>query len=139
MAATYAFDRDTARRMLGSDVAAARLRIEMIERVLERAFVIPGINRAIGFDAIIGLIPVVGDLIAGAMGLYLVYEARNLGMAKWTLARMLANVGIDTAIGAIPVAGDLFDFLFRSNSKNLRLVKRHLDRHHPGSAVINAR
>ena len=139
MAATYAFDRDTARRMLGSDVAAARLRIEMIERVLERAFVIPGINRAIGFDAIIGLIPVVGDVIAGAMGLYLVYEARNLGMAKWTLARMLANVGIDTAIGAIPVAGDLFDFLFRSNSKNLRLVKRHLDRHHPGSAVINAR
>ena len=139
MVATYAFDRDAARRLVGTDASAVRLRIEMLERILERAFVIPGINRGVGLDAILGLVPVAGDVIAGAMGLYLVWEARNLGMSKWTLARMLGNVGVDTAVGAVPLVGDVFDFLFRSNSKNLRIVKRHLDRHHPGTALVNAR
>lgn len=140
MAATFpAFDPDIVRAHLTRDAASARLRIEMMERILERAFVIPGINRTVGLDAILGLLPVAGDAIAGLLGLYIVWEARNLGMPKLTIARMLANVGIDTAVGAIPVAGDLFDFLFRSNSKNLRLVKRHLDKHHPGTAIISAR
>lgn len=125
-----------ARRFLGRDPAAARARIDALERVLERAFVVPGINRPIGLDAIIGFVPVAGDAVAGAMGLYLVWEARNIGMPKRTIVRMLANVGIDTTLGAIPIAGDLFDFLFRSNSKNLRLVKRHLDKHHPGTALV---
>ena len=139
MAATFAFDREAARRFIGNDVAAARLRIEMMERVLERAFVIPGINRPIGLDAILGLVPVAGDAIAGTMGLYLIWEARNLGLPKLTLARMLANVGFDTVVGSVPLVGDLFDFLFRSNSMNLRLIKRHLDKHHPGTATITAR
>lgn len=140
MAATFpAFDPASVRAHLTRDAASARLRIEMMERVLERAFVIPGLNRPIGLDAILGVLPVAGDAIAGLLGLYIVWEARNLGMPKLTIARMLANVGIDTAVGAIPVAGDLFDFLFRSNSKNLRLVKRHLDKHHPGTVTINAR
>jgi hypothetical protein len=139
MAATYAFDRDAARRLIGTDPAATRLRIDMLERVLERAFIIPGINRGVGLDAIIGFVPVAGDVIAGAMGLYLVWEARNLGMSKWQITRMLANVGMDTTIGAIPLVGDVFDFLFRSNSKNLRIIKRHLDKHHPGTALVNAR
>lgn len=127
------------RAHLSRDVASARLRVDMMERVLERAVVIPGINRPIGLDAIIGFLPVAGDAIAGMLGLYLVWEARNIGMPKRTIVRMLANVGIDTAVGAIPIAGDLFDFVFRSNSKNLRLVKRYLDKHHPGTAIINAR
>ncbi|WP_426165778.1 DUF4112 domain-containing protein [Sandarakinorhabdus sp. DWP1-3-1] len=139
MAATYAFDRDAARRLIGSDPAAARLRVEMLERVLERAFVIPGINRPVGLDAIMGVLPIAGDALAGIVGLYLVWEARNLGMPKRTVARMLANVGFDTAVGAVPLVGDVFDFLFRSNSKNLRLIKRHLDKHHPGTSVIDAR
>jgi hypothetical protein len=70
------------------------------------------------------------------MGAYMVWEARNLGMSKFQLMRMAANVGIDTALGAIPLAGDAFDFLWRSNSKNLRIIKRHLDRHHPGTRII---
>lgn len=139
MAATFAFDRDAARKLLVNDVAGTRARVEMMERVLERAFVIPGINRAIGLDAIIGLVPVAGDLIAGAMGLYIVFEARNLGMPKRTLVRMLANIGIDTAFGAVPIVGDLFDMMFRSNSMNLKLIRKHLDRHHPSAAVITAR
>ncbi|OYU34284.1 DUF4112 domain-containing protein [Novosphingobium sp. PASSN1] len=128
MAATYALDRNAARRLIGTDAAAVRQRITLFETLLERAFVIPGLNRPFGLDAIIGLLPVAGDAIAGLMGLYLVWEARNLGLSKWTQARMLANVGIDTALGALPLAGDVFDLLYRSNSRNLRLIRRHIDR-----------
>lgn len=94
---------------------------------MERAFMISGTRIPVGLDAMLGLVPVVGDLLAGAIGLYLVWEARNLGVSKWAVARMLGNVGIDTAIGAVPLAGDIFDVLYRSNTKNLRILKRHLD------------
>lgn len=134
---------DTARRMqaelpLGKDPASIRRRIEGLERVLERAFTVPGINRQFGLDALVGLVPVAGDLVGAAMGLYLVWEARNLGMSKWQLARMTANVGFDTAVGAIPIAGDVLDFLFRSNSRNLKIILKHLDKHHPHTRVIDA-
>jgi hypothetical protein len=115
----------------GTDPASVRRRIEAMEQLLERSFVIPGINRPVGLDAIAGLVPVIGDVVAAAMGAYIVWEASNLGMPKWKLWRMAGNVAFDTALGAIPVAGDLFDFLFRSNTRNLRIVRRHLDKHHP--------
>ncbi len=131
----------SARRMeldlpLGSDPQAVRRRVEALERVLERAVTVPGINRQIGLDSIVGLVPVAGDIVSAVMGMYLVWEARYLGMSKWQLARMTANVGFDTAVGAIPVAGDLFDFLFRSNSRNLKIIRKHLDKHHPHTRVI---
>lgn len=116
---------------LGNDSLAVRRRIEALERLLERSFVIPGLNRPVGLDAVAGLIPVVGDLITAAMGAYLVWEASNLGLPKWKLWRMAGNVAFDTAVGAVPVAGDVFDFLFRSNTRNLKIIKRHLDKHHP--------
>jgi hypothetical protein len=122
---------------MGSDPAAIRTRVETLERVLERSFTVPGINRQVGLDAIVGLIPVAGDLVSAAVGLYLVWEARNLGMSKFQLARMTANVGFDSLVGAIPVAGDLFDFVFRSNSRNLKLIRRYLDKHHPHTKVID--
>ncbi|MCJ2178649.1 DUF4112 domain-containing protein [Novosphingobium album (ex Hu et al. 2023)] len=122
---------------LGTDPVSIRRRVEAMEHVLERAFTVPGINRQIGLDAVLGLVPVAGDVIAAAMGLYIVWEARNLGMSRWQLARMTANVGFDTLIGALPVAGDLFDFLYRSNSRNLRIIRRHLDKHHPHTRVID--
>ncbi len=124
---------------LSRSPADIRARIEMIEQLMERAFVIPGTSHRIGLDALIGLVPVVGDLVAGAIGLWLVAEARALGMPKFTLARMVGNVAIDTALGSVPLAGDLFDVLFRANSMNVKLVRKHLDRHHPQSAVIDAR
>lgn len=121
---------------LGTDALSIRRRIEALEKLLENSFVIPGINRRVGLDALLGLLPVGGDIISGAMGLYLVWEARNLGIPKWKLLRMLGNVGFDTLLGSVPVAGDLFDFLYRSNTRNLKIVRRHLDRHHPGTATI---
>jgi hypothetical protein len=123
---------------MGTDPAAVRQRIELMEHLLERSFTIPGINRPVGLDALAGLIPVVGDLVTAAMGAWIVWEARNLGLPKWKLFRMGANVAFDAAVGAVPVVGDAFDFLFRSNSRNLKIVRRHLDRHHPQSRVIDA-
>ena len=116
---------------VGNDPAAVRRRIEALEQQLERSFVVPGINRPVGLDAIAGLVPVLGDVITAALGAYLVWEASNLGMPRWKLWRMVGNVAFDTALGAVPAAGDVFDFLFRSNTRNLRIVKRHLDKHHP--------
>jgi hypothetical protein len=121
---------------LGRDAQSVRQRVEALELLLERSFHIPGTKIPVGLDSIIGLVPVLGDIVTAAMGAYMVWEARNLGMSKFQLMRMAANVGIDTAVGAIPLAGDAFDFLWRSNSKNLRIIKRHLDKHHPGTRVI---
>ncbi|MFC3098219.1 DUF4112 domain-containing protein [Alteraurantiacibacter palmitatis] len=125
-----------AQALLGRDPVAIRRRVEAMEAVLERAFVIPGLNRRVGLDAIGGLVPVLGDVITAAMGLYIVWEGRNLGLPKWQLARMASNVLFDTAVGAVPVAGDLFDVLFRSNTRNLKIIKRHLDKHHPATRVV---
>lgn len=122
-----------------TDPAALRKRVESLEFILERSFTIPGINRPVGLDAIVGLVPVLGDIVTAAMGAYLIWEARNLGMPKWKIWRMIGNLGIDTALGAIPLAGDAFDFMFRSNTRNLRIIKRHLDKHHPGTMVVEGR
>jgi len=107
-----------------------------MEALLERAFTIPGTNYRVGLDAAVGLVPVVGDLIAAAMGAWLIWEARNLGMSKFHLARMAGNVGFDSLVGAVPLVGDLFDLAFRSNTRNLRIVRRWLDKHHPETRTI---
>ncbi len=122
---------------MGRDVASVRQRIEALERLMEGLMTLPGTRQRMGLDAILGLIPVVGDIASAAIGAWIVWEARNLGMSKFQIARMATNVGVDTAIGAIPFVGDAFDFFFRSNSRNLRIIRRHLDRHHPASAIID--
>ncbi len=130
------FNRMADQLPIGRDPASVRRRLEAVEGVLERMFVVPGLNRPIGLDSILGLVPVLGDVITASMGAWLVWEARNLGMSKFQLVRMAANVGVDTALGAIPLVGDLFDFAFRSNSKNLRIVRRYLDKHHPSTMTL---
>ena len=120
----------------GTDAASVRARVTAMEKLLERSLVIPGINMPIGLDVIVGLVPVLGEVITTAMGAYIIWEARNLGMSRWQLARMGANVLFDTAIGAIPLVGDAADVLFRSNTKNLKIILRHIDRHHPEARVI---
>ena len=78
----------------------------------------------------------VGEVVTAAMGAYIVWEARNLGLPKWKIARMGGNVLFDTAIGAIPLIGDAADLLFRSNTKNLKILLKHLDTHRPESRLI---
>lgn len=126
-----------ARVPLGKDAAAVRARIEGLEKLLERGFTIPGTKQKFGLDVILDLIPIGGDFIAAAMGLYMVMEARNLGMPKSAIVRMLGNVGFDWLLGLIPWVGAIPDFFFRSNSRNLRIIKKHLDRHHPSTATID--
>jgi hypothetical protein len=103
-------------------------RLDAVARLLDAAFVLPGTNIRYGIDGIIGLIPVVGDIIATALSLWLVREARALGAPWYVTARMLGNVAIQGVVGAVPVAGDAFDVLFRANIRNVRLLRRWIDR-----------
>jgi hypothetical protein len=130
------FARIASQLPIGRDPASVRRRLEAMEGLLERVWVIPGINRPVGLDVVVGLVPVVGDIITAVMGSWLVWEARNLGMSRLQLIRMMGNIGVDTAIGAIPLVGDLFDISFRSNTRNLRIIKRWMDKHHPTTMVV---
>ena len=103
-------------------------RLEAMAKLLDVAFILPGTNIRYGIDGLIGLIPVVGDIIATALSLWLVREARALGAPWHITARMLANVAVQGVVGAVPVAGDAFDVLFRANMRNARLLRRWLDR-----------
>jgi hypothetical protein len=130
------FEALAGRLPIGRDPASVRQRIEGMEKVLERLFVVPGINRPVGLDVILDLIPIAGDLVGTALGAWIVWEARNLGMPKWQIARMAGNVGIDTLLGAIPLVGAIPDFFFRSNTRNLRIIRKWLDKHHPATQLI---
>lgn len=122
---------------VGRDPASIRRRVEAMERLLEGMFVIPGTNYRVGLDAIVGLVPVVGDIVSGAMGAWVVWEARNLGMSRLALTGMAARVGFDTLLGAIPLVGDAADLLYRSNTRNLKRIRKHLDKHHPATMTLD--
>ncbi|MEL7730131.1 DUF4112 domain-containing protein [Citromicrobium bathyomarinum] len=121
----------------GNDPASVYRRIQMMEQLMERSMTIPGINYPVGMDAIVGLIPVLGDIFGVAMGTYIVWEARNLGMPKWHMSRMIGNVAIDGVIGFVPLAGDMADFAFRSNTRNLKIVKKYMCKHHPDVSIVD--
>ena len=103
-------------------------RLDAIAKLLDVAFILPGTNIRYGLDGLIGLIPVVGDIITTAISLWLVREARALGAPWYITARMLGNVAVDGMVGLVPVAGDAFDVMFRANVRNVRMLKRWLDR-----------
>ncbi|WP_242137137.1 MULTISPECIES: DUF4112 domain-containing protein [unclassified Sphingomonas] len=128
---------EMASRLASKDPAAVRQRIEAMEHLLEGLFTIPLLNRKVGLDVLLDILPIGGDVIGAAMGSWMVWEARNLGMSKMQMARMFGNVGIDFALGIIPFVGAVPDLLFRSNSRNLKIIKRHLDKHHPALAVVD--
>src|SRR6478736_489625 len=124
---------------LDTEPQAVRQRVEAMEKILERLFVIPGINRPVGLDAILDLIPGVGDIAGAALGAYIVWEAKNLGMSKWQMTRMTSNVGVNWRLGlfsVVTVFGVLHTLFYRSNSKNLNIIKKHLDKHHATTGVI---
>lgn len=103
-------------------------RLDALATLLDSAFVIPGTTFRMGIDGVIGLVPVLGDLITTAISSYILYEARRLGVSKLTLARMAGNVAVDGIIGAIPIVGDMFDIAFRANRRNVHILRAHLER-----------
>jgi hypothetical protein len=103
-------------------------RLEAIAKLLDVAFVVPGTKIRYGIDGLIGLVPVIGDILTTAISLWLVREARALGAPWHITARMLGNVAVDGVVGLVPVAGDAFDVMFRANIRNMRMLRRWLDR-----------
>ena len=103
-------------------------RLTAVAKLMDSLFAIPGTRIRIGVDSLLGLVPVVGDLAAQAVAAYLIWEARQLGVPKFTLWRMVGNTLLDTVIGAVPLVGDAFDIAFRANMKNLRLLQRHVEK-----------
>lgn len=122
---------------LSADPASIRQRIETLEHVLEGLVPIPGTSKRVGLDVILDFIPGIGPTVAAGLGAYLAWEARNLGMSKWQIARMGKNIGIDWALGLIPFVGAIPDYFFKSNTRNLRIIKRHLDQHYPASRIVD--
>src|SRR5919112_6700860 len=110
----------------GPTRADSLARITALAKLLDNAFLIPGLNPRVGLDAVIGLVPGIGDVISTALASYIIWEARQLGLPRWKIARMIGNVAFDTALGAVPLAGDLFDIFFKANERNLRIIHDHL-------------
>lgn len=100
-------------------------RLDRISQLMDTALFIPGTNIRFGADAIIGLVPGIGDTVTTAIAAWIVYEAHKLGVPRRVLIRMIGNVAIDGAVGSIPVLGDLFDVAFRANRRNVRILREH--------------
>jgi hypothetical protein len=110
-------------------------RMEMMAKLLDNAFVIPGTKQRVGIDAIIGLIPGLGDIATTLLSSYVIWEARNLGVSRIAIGRMLSNLAIHATVGAIPIVGDVFDAFFRVNQRNMRIVRAQLDRMPKGTGA----
>lgn len=108
------------------EVATRSRNVRVIARLLDNAISIPGTSWKIGFDPIVGLIPGVGDLVSAVLSGYIILEAARAEVPTLVLAKMLGNVGIDTLFGAVPALGDVFDAAWKSNTKNVALLERHL-------------
>jgi hypothetical protein len=103
-------------------------RLDALATLMDSAFVVPGTRIRLGLDSIIGLVPGIGDLASALISSYIVWEARQLGVPRWKIARMVGNVALDTTIGAIPLVGDVLDVFYKSNRRNLKILRDHLDR-----------
>jgi hypothetical protein len=125
----FRFEFGNAGALFGNLTREQRLaRLDALAKLLDIAFIVPGTNIRYGIDGIINLIPVVGDIITTAISLWLVREARALGAPWYVTARMLGNVAIQGVVGVVPVAGDAFDVMFRANVRNVRLLRRWMDK-----------
>jgi hypothetical protein len=119
-----------------TDRDASLARLDALARLMDSAVAIPGTSIRLGLDALIGLVPVAGDLVSNVISTYIVWEARRLGVSRLTVARMLANTAVDTIIGAIPILGDVFDVAFRGNMRNLALLRAHISQNESRGPVI---
>lgn len=99
--------------------------------LMDQAFPIPGTHIRVGFDAVLGLIPGIGDVIGAVLSTWIIAGALRHRVPGHVILRMVWNIVVDLIFGAVPVAGDVFDFLFEENMKNMRLLEAHRDRRRP--------
>ena len=103
-------------------------RLESIAALLDTAFLVPGTNIRFGLDGLIGLVPGIGDTLTTAMSCWLIYEAHQLGAPRQLITRMIGNVALDGFVGSVPLIGDAFDVMWRSNRRNMKLLREWLER-----------
>lgn len=104
----------------------ARERLIALTRLMDSAIDVPVLRTTVGLDALLGVVPVAGDLLSAAVGVYLIAQARELGASRWLQAKMAGNLVLDATIGAVPLAGDVFDVYFRAHRRNLKLLQKEL-------------
>lgn len=111
-----------------SSKRAALDRIDALSKLFDTAFILPGTNIRFGVEAVMRLVPGIGDAAASALSCYLLYEAHRLEVPSHVFARLVANVALEGVVGAIPLVGDLFDVGFRANRRNVAILKQHFER-----------
>ena len=111
-----------------SSKRAALDRIDALSKLFDTAFVLPGTNIRFGIEAVMRLVPGIGDAAASALSCYLLYEAHRLEVPSQVFARLVANVALEGIVGAVPLVGDLFDVGFRANRRNVKILKEHFER-----------
>ena len=99
------------------------IRLKRLSERLDNTFTIPGTKYKIGIEALIGAVPIIGDLIGGILASYIMYSGMKMGAPPQIIARMAVNIAIDFAIGSIPIIGDLFDLVWKANKKNVELIE----------------
>ncbi|MEA2722377.1 MAG: hypothetical protein QOH59_148 [Gemmatimonadales bacterium] len=112
-------------------------RLRTLSRLLDNAFVIPGTRYRFGFDALVGLVPGLGDAVSAVFSGYIILQASRLGVPRSVVTRMIANVALDTVVGWVPILGDLFDVAWKSNLRNMALLESHLQQ--PAAARAGSR
>lgn len=105
------------------DVAQLR----QLAYVMDSAFEIPGLGTRVGLDGLLGLFPGLGDLLSSLVTLYILQAASQHGVSRWTMTRMAGNSLLDLTLGAVPVVGDVFDVYWKSNQRNVELLRRHIE------------
>ncbi|WP_166828513.1 DUF4112 domain-containing protein [Thalassoroseus pseudoceratinae] len=103
-------------------------RLRKVTRTMDEAFSLPGTNFRVGWDSVIGLVPVVGDLATTVVSGWVIREARQMGISRWQAVRMLGNVGIDMVVGLVPGLGDVADAAFKANTKNMKILEKHVEK-----------
>ena len=112
-------------------------RLRAMSRLLDNAFVLPGTQYRFGLDALIGLVPGLGDAVSAVFSGYIILQASRLGAPRSVVSRMIANVALDTLVGWVPILGDLFDVAWKSNLRNMALLESHLGQ--PAAAKAGSR
>lgn len=103
------------------------IRLQLLSKRLDNSILLPGSTYKIGLDPIIGLIPVVGDILGGFISIYIMHSGIRMGVSRSVVMKMFGNIALEFLVGWIPIVGDLFDALWKSNQRNIRLIEKEFD------------